>query len=70
MRSTHGSHASARDEDRDTCRIVKQQIEVVPNRWGAVCTAARLSVTGRRYFQRRQFLNPFAFEGLPASLQP
>jgi|GEM_PF-1711287 len=33
-------------------------------------TEGRLSVTDRRYFSWRQFLNPFAFEGLPASLLP
>ena len=50
-------------------RIVKHQIDVITKRWDAVCSEARLSVTDRRYFWRRQFLNPFAFEGLPASLQ-
>ena len=50
-------------------RIVKHQIDVITKRWDAVCTEARLSITDRRYFWRRQFLNPFAFEGLPASLQ-
>lgn len=50
-------------------RIVKHQVDVVKKRWGAICDEANLSTTDRRYFWRRQFLNPFAFEGLPSSLK-
>ena len=50
-------------------RIVKHQVDVVKKRWDAICDEANLSTTDRRYFWRRQFLNPFAFEGLPASLK-
>jgi len=41
----------------------------VRKRWDAVCTEAGLSATDRLYFWRRHFLNPFAFEGVPASLK-
>jgi serine/threonine-protein kinase HipA len=50
-------------------RIVKHQVDVVKKRWDAICDEANLSTTDRRYFCGRQFLNPFAFEGLPASLK-
>jgi len=50
-------------------RIVKHQVDVVKKRWDAICDEANLSTTDRRYFWRRQFLNPFAFEGLPSSLK-
>lgn len=50
-------------------RIVKNQVDVVKKRWDAICDEANLSTTDRRYFWRRQFLNPFAFEGLPSSLK-
>ena len=50
-------------------RIVKHQVGVVKKRWDAICDEANPSTTDRRYFWRRQFLNPFAFEGLPSSLK-
>ena len=48
--------------------IAKRQIEVIRDRWPAVCKEAALSEVDRNFFWRRQFLNPFAFEGAPAEL--
>jgi serine/threonine-protein kinase HipA len=36
--------------------------------WEAVCDEAGLSVVDRQLFWRRQFLNPFAFEGAPSEI--
>lgn len=44
--------------------IVDAQVESIETRWADACDAARLSEVERRYFWRRQFLNPYAFEGL------
>jgi serine/threonine-protein kinase HipA len=45
--------------------IVTHQVTVILNRWKQVCDEASLSPIDRRLFWRRQFLNPFAFEGAP-----
>lgn len=53
--------------------IVAAQVETIRARWGEVCEEAELSEVDRRLFWRRQFLNPYAFEGAPArirSLEP
>ncbi|MFT4069838.1 type II toxin-antitoxin system HipA family toxin [Paraburkholderia sp.] len=44
------------------------QIEVILERWDAVCADAQLSEVDRELMWRRQFLNPFAFEGAPPEL--
>jgi serine/threonine-protein kinase HipA len=48
--------------------LIKQQIAVILAQWPAVCDEANLSEIDRRLLWRRQFLNPFAFEGAPAEL--
>ncbi|MBB5416018.1 putative tellurite resistance protein B-like protein [Paraburkholderia atlantica] len=48
--------------------IARQQIEVILEHWDAVCADAQLSEVDRELMWRRQFLNPFAFEGAPAEL--
>ncbi|APA85185.1 type II toxin-antitoxin system HipA family toxin [Paraburkholderia sprentiae WSM5005] len=48
--------------------IARQQIEVILAHWDAVCTDAQLSEIDRGLMWRRQFLNPFAFEGAPPEL--
>ena len=45
--------------------IVAHQVTVIHNQWKQVCDEASLSIIDRRLFWRRQFLNPFAFEGAP-----
>lgn len=48
--------------------IIKQQIQVIRDGWKNVCDEAELNEADRRFFWRRQFLNPFAFYGAPAEL--
>ncbi len=48
--------------------IVVHQIAVIRDLWEKVCDEASLSVIDRRLFWRRQFLNPFAFEGAPPEI--
>ncbi len=43
--------------------IIKHQIEVIEVNWAAVCDEADLNQTDRAMLWKRQFLNPFAFEG-------
>jgi serine/threonine-protein kinase HipA len=48
--------------------LAAHQIKVVRDQWGPVCAEARLTQVDRNLLWRRQFLNPFAFEGAPAEL--
>jgi serine/threonine-protein kinase HipA len=48
--------------------LVSDQIKKILTRWEAVCDEAALSVVDRQLFWRRQFLNPFAFEGAPPEI--
>ena len=48
--------------------MAERQVTAIRDLWGAVCTEARLSEVDRRLLWRRQFLNPFAFEGAPPAL--
>jgi serine/threonine-protein kinase HipA len=48
--------------------IVARQVTVIRNLWKQVCDEAALSTIDRRLFWRRQFLNPFAFEGAPPDI--
>jgi serine/threonine-protein kinase HipA len=53
--------------------IIAGQIETIRARWTAISDEAALSEVDRRLFWRRQFLNPYAFEGAPeriANLAP
>ena len=45
--------------------IVNDQVGVIVRDWDAVCAEGGLTPTERAYLWRRQFLNPFAFEGAP-----
>ncbi len=47
----------------DAREIVDRQIEVIESQWAEVCELAGLTEVERRYFWRRQFLNPYATEG-------
>lgn len=44
------------------------QITTIRREWQTVCDEAALSTVDRDLFWRRQFLNPFAFEGAPEAL--
>ncbi len=48
--------------------IAAAQISTIKKQWQAVCDEATLSTVDRELFWRRQFLNPFAFEGAPDEL--
>jgi len=48
--------------------VIARQVDVIQSGWEAVCVEAHLSTIDRAYFWRRQFLNPFAFEGLQGPL--
>lgn len=48
----------------DAREIVDHQIDVIEGQWREVCDMAELGEAERRYFWRRQFLNPYALEGV------
>jgi serine/threonine-protein kinase HipA len=48
--------------------IAASQIVEIRDQWDAVCEEVTLSMVDKQLFWRRQFLNPFAFEGAPAAL--
>jgi serine/threonine-protein kinase HipA len=49
--------------------LIERQIIVMRNQWIEVCGHAGLSEVDRNLMWRRQFLNPFAFQGAPAQLE-
>lgn len=49
------------EEARD---IAARQAETIEAEWSDVCELARMTEIDRRFFWRRQFLNPYALEGL------
>ncbi len=53
---------------REAVDEARRQITVVRDQWAATCAEAGLSEVDRGLLWRRQFLNPFAFEGAPPSL--
>lgn len=56
-------------ETSDAEDIVCAQVETIRARWAEVCDEAELPEVDRRLFWRRQFLNPYAFEGAPPRIQ-
>jgi serine/threonine-protein kinase HipA len=48
--------------------IVAHQVKVIRDQWEVVCDEAALSKVDRQLIWRRQFLNPFVFEGAPAEI--
>ena len=48
--------------------IATAQISIIKAQWQSVCDEATLSTVDRELFWRRQFLNPFAFEGASETL--
>ncbi|MBI5331344.1 MAG: type II toxin-antitoxin system HipA family toxin [Betaproteobacteria bacterium] len=56
----------SREEAMD---IVNLLTDVIEGKWETVCDEAGLNTVERRYFWRRQFLNPFAFVGAPAGMR-
>ena len=54
--------------DEDALKIAVGQITIIRNQWAAVCADAALTEVDRNLLWRRQFLNPYAFEGAPFAL--
>jgi serine/threonine-protein kinase HipA len=52
--------------EADAREIVDRQIETIAGQWKEVAEIAELSSEDRTYFEKRQFLNPYAFEGYPS----
>jgi serine/threonine-protein kinase HipA len=48
--------------------LVANQVKAIKKFWIEVCDAAALPEVDRNFMWKRQFLNPFAFEGAPAAL--
>ena len=51
-------------EDDRALALMREQIEAIRANWEAVCDQGALNQTEREFFWQRQFLNPFAFEGM------
>jgi serine/threonine-protein kinase HipA len=54
--------------DDDALSVVRHQIKAICDHWATVSAEANLTEIDRNLMWRRQFLNPFAFEGAPADL--
>jgi serine/threonine-protein kinase HipA len=54
--------------DNDALALAEHQIKVVRDEWSRICAEAGLTEIDRKLLWRRQFLNPFAFEGAPPQL--
>lgn len=54
--------------DDEALALAEHQINVVRDRWAPICAEAKLTEVDRKLMWRRQFLNPFAFEGAPPAL--
>jgi len=50
---------------QDAVALAEHQIRVIQSQWDTVCAEAGLSEIDRTLLWRRQFLNPFAFQGAP-----
>lgn len=50
-------------DENEAREIVERQIDSIEAHWNEVCDLAELTQIDRRYFWRRQFLNPYALEG-------
>ncbi len=64
LKSARSFHLS----DREAVQIARGQIETINDRWLPVCAEAKLTEVDRNLLWRRQFLNPFAFQGAPQAL--
>lgn len=51
-------------KQKDAIEIIKNQLRIVRENWDEVCADAQLTDVDKNLFWGRQFLNPFAFEGL------
>ena len=51
-------------KEKDAVEIIEGQLQVIRDGWDEVCAEAELTEVDKNLFWKRQFLNPFAFEGL------
>ncbi|MGE0284213.1 MAG: type II toxin-antitoxin system HipA family toxin [Rhizobiaceae bacterium] len=56
-------------EEDEAIALIETQIETIRDRLESVCSEAALSEVERNMLVRRQFLNPFIFEGTPDRLR-
>lgn len=49
--------------EREARELIDDQVETIKGDWDGVCERARMTKVERSFFWRRQFLNPYAFEG-------
>ena len=54
--------------EADATAIIAHQIATISDQWNAVCDEAGLTDIDRALMWRRQFLNPYAFEGATPEL--
>ena len=54
----------------EAMEIMLQQVAAIKDHWDAVCAVAEVSEVDQNLFRGRQFLNPFAFEGLDERFAP
>ncbi|MER8374446.1 HipA domain-containing protein [Mesorhizobium sp. M0488] len=54
--------------EEEAITIIEKQVDTVLKQWSVICDEAQLSAVERNVMWRRQFLNPFAFEGAPKRL--
>jgi len=47
----------------DARELIDNQVAVITREWTEVCDVAHMTELDRSFFWRRQFLNPYAFEG-------
>ncbi|MDQ3722781.1 MAG: HipA domain-containing protein [Actinomycetota bacterium] len=47
----------------DARELIDHQIDVIAREWNEVCDRAKMTSVERSFFWRRQFLNPYPFEG-------
>jgi serine/threonine-protein kinase HipA len=66
IRYAHEYHLS----ERAAREVIDHQIDVIENGFDDVCKQAGLTEVERRYFWRRQFLNPYALEGYSRRQRP
>jgi len=52
----------------DAKAIIAHQIKVIRERFQSVCDEAEITTVDRQLLWRRQFLNPFAFYGVPEGM--
>jgi serine/threonine-protein kinase HipA len=54
--------------DDEAFALAEHQIKVLQERWTSICDEAKLTEVDRKLLWRRQFLNPYAFEGAPPAI--